>query len=494
MRMVKSLLLGTAAGFVALAGAQAADLPVKAKPVQYVKICDLYGAGYFYVPGTETCIKLGGYVRFNTYYNNTSGTVYTNGGFGRFNNAETKDVTTRARVYLTGDVRSQTSFGTLRSYYAVQIQNPTGNANGVGTGSAATVNIIRGFIQFAGFTIGRSTSLTDTPDAFSSLTSGGWTAVGGTTGPTGINVIQYTAQFGNGFSASIGLEDSDQRDRAVYNMSNLAFPGTDASSSGASIGSTVPEITANLDVTQAWGSARIVGAVHNVRAAYYSGPAGAAFGNCAGLAAAYPGNEACGRPSDKWGYFIGAGFTITAIPGMPGDLFGVSGGYADGASAYGVGFGAINMFKDNKVTYGFAPDGVYDNRSGIQTTKSWWVSAAYQHAWTPNLKTSIYGAYTGVDFNKKAQDIIAPAVCGAGVPVSQCNPDYSYWLVGSRIFNWTPVQNLDIGLDIVYWKFNSAFKGANNGFVPGGPYTTIKKAGDNDVWYANLQITRSFWP
>jgi Porin subfamily len=59
MKMVKSLLLGTAAGLVAVAGAQAADLPVKAKPVQYVKICTLYGDGFYYVPGTNTCLKLG---------------------------------------------------------------------------------------------------------------------------------------------------------------------------------------------------------------------------------------------------------------------------------------------------------------------------------------------------------------------------------------------------------------------------------------------------
>ena len=63
MKMVKSLLLGTAAGLLAIAGAQAADLPVKAKPVQYVKICSLYGAGFFYMPGTDTCIKIGGWVR-----------------------------------------------------------------------------------------------------------------------------------------------------------------------------------------------------------------------------------------------------------------------------------------------------------------------------------------------------------------------------------------------------------------------------------------------
>ena len=61
MKMVKSLLLGSAAGLVAVAGAQAADLPVKAKPVEYVKICSLYGEGFFYIPGTDTCIKIGGW-------------------------------------------------------------------------------------------------------------------------------------------------------------------------------------------------------------------------------------------------------------------------------------------------------------------------------------------------------------------------------------------------------------------------------------------------
>ena len=64
MKMVKSLLLGSAAGLVAVSGAQAADLPVKAKPVEYVKVCSLYGAGFYYIPGTDICMKIGGYVRY----------------------------------------------------------------------------------------------------------------------------------------------------------------------------------------------------------------------------------------------------------------------------------------------------------------------------------------------------------------------------------------------------------------------------------------------
>ena len=69
MKMVKSLILGSAAGLIAVSGAQAADLPVKAKAVEYVRICSLYGAGFFYIPGTDTCIKLGGYLRVDTTFN-----------------------------------------------------------------------------------------------------------------------------------------------------------------------------------------------------------------------------------------------------------------------------------------------------------------------------------------------------------------------------------------------------------------------------------------
>lgn len=39
MKTIKGLILGSAAGILAVGGAQAADLPVKAKAVEYVKVC-----------------------------------------------------------------------------------------------------------------------------------------------------------------------------------------------------------------------------------------------------------------------------------------------------------------------------------------------------------------------------------------------------------------------------------------------------------------------
>ena len=80
MKMVKSLLLGSAAGLVAVAGAQAADLPVKAKPVQYVKICSLYGVGFYYIPGTDMCIKIGGWVRAEAAWSTNGSSVGTTSG------------------------------------------------------------------------------------------------------------------------------------------------------------------------------------------------------------------------------------------------------------------------------------------------------------------------------------------------------------------------------------------------------------------------------
>ena len=123
MKMVKSLLLGSAAGLVAVAGAQAADLPVKAKPVQYVKICSLYGVGFYYIPGTDMCIKIGGWVRFEASYDTNGSSTRTQGG--DLNNRYTNELWYRMRGYITADARDQTEYGTVRGYIAVGISTDT---------------------------------------------------------------------------------------------------------------------------------------------------------------------------------------------------------------------------------------------------------------------------------------------------------------------------------------------------------------------------------
>uniref|UniRef100_UPI0025EE0153 porin n=1 Tax=Tardiphaga sp. TaxID=1926292 RepID=UPI0025EE0153 len=75
MKTIKGLILGSAASILAMGAAQAADLPVKAKAVEYVKVCSLYGAGFYYIPGTDTCIKIGGAIRLDVAFN---GNIYDN--------------------------------------------------------------------------------------------------------------------------------------------------------------------------------------------------------------------------------------------------------------------------------------------------------------------------------------------------------------------------------------------------------------------------------
>src|ERR1700694_4514475 len=173
MKMVKSLMLGSAAGLIAMSGAQAADLPVKAKAVEYVKVCSLYGAGFFYIPGTDTCIKLGGYMHIETPFN---GGIYDqpawNGDLGQGNRYRDY-FAARSRMALTVDTRTATEYGVVRTFLqgdfqfqtlgnnttnpAVAAATPTSTAffHNPGEGYTAVEFV---FIQFAGFTFGKSAS------------------------------------------------------------------------------------------------------------------------------------------------------------------------------------------------------------------------------------------------------------------------------------------------------------------------------------------------
>jgi len=166
MKMVKSLLLVSAAGLVAVSGAQAADLPVKAKPVEYVKICSLYGVGFYYIPGTDICMKLGGYVRFQQNFGSTDITGGPFAGVGGLNTrVSSEDQSYRVRWLLQHDTRQQTAYGTLRTYMILGFSQDSGTDTDITTNvRGAGVNRIyatRAFIQLAGFTFGKATSYFD---------------------------------------------------------------------------------------------------------------------------------------------------------------------------------------------------------------------------------------------------------------------------------------------------------------------------------------------
>jgi hypothetical protein len=525
MKMVKSLLLGSAAGFAAVAGAQAADLPVKAKPVEYVKVCSLYGAGFFYIPGTDTCIKIGGAVRVQTEFNGGNGGIPV--GFG--NNAEatqgaftrdrTDDVNYRTRIFFSVDARQQTDYGTLRTYFRFGVQNtsPTDNPASGGAASSGNLDNVdpfwdRAFIQFAGFTVGRTVSFYD------GLTWADFAYDNPRTtfdsGANGLTVWAYTAQFGNGVSASVSAEDPNGRFKGTYafgsqfgssinNPGNaLVFFNGDAGQPVASgLNTTVstqtgflfPDVVGSLRVDQAWGSAQVMAAMHDASGGYYYGTLPAIGGG---------GTVSFGHPSDAYGWAVGGAFTINLptfgatsnVNSQPNvDQFKASFSYTEGAVGYATNDNGVSQLVNGNTSIGFAQlyDGAYTTaglgNSQVKLTTAWSAYGGYQHIWTPNWRTSITGGYLSVTPDSSLQTAVCPASIGPGCL------SWSMWQVGTRT-QWNPVNQLDIGLEVLYSKLGSEFAGTNEVFneVPGGKNGLT--AADQDVWSVMFRVQRNFWP
>src|SRR5919201_2198795 len=163
MKVVKSLLLGTAATLIAVGGAQAADLPVKAKAVEYVKVCSLYGAGFFYIPGTDTCIKLGGYLRADVTFNGgPHGQPAWSGDLGQQNRYRDY-FAARSRLALTVDTRTATEYGVVRTFGQADFQFSTlgsnRNPNVLNTSLLTTTS----GTQIGGGLVANNANLLDTP-------------------------------------------------------------------------------------------------------------------------------------------------------------------------------------------------------------------------------------------------------------------------------------------------------------------------------------------
>src|SRR5450631_2202697 len=445
--MVKSLLLGTAAGLVAMSGAQAADLPVKAKPVQYVKICSLYGAGFYYIPGTDMCLKIGGYVRAEYGYG-MNGSLGGPPVGGNVNNRTTNDSVFRARGYITADARNQTEYGTVRSYIAVGVSGSdnTGSTN-LTAATGAVFDANRAFIQFAGFTFGVAQSFYDfyafaatgyIPDFYSDTGDPGW------------KVFGYTAQFGNGFSATVAAEM--RRSTQIVDVGSGGVLAS-AASTGATAISTItgggslaalpgyggfrmPDVVGNLRVDQAWGSAQVMGAVHQVNAAYYGQGASGGSGIL----------ENSGDPADKYGFAAGAGIKILTPFIGTGDYFQGQVNYTQGALRYMWVAGDTNPYiqHGNSAAYGVLSDGVFGsvsptNQTSINLTTGWGVAGAYEHFWNNHWRTSVHGSYVAVSYNSQANALLCGAEGqasggGTGSPVAfaGCDNNWQAWAIGSR--------------------------------------------------------------
>jgi len=506
MRAFKRLFLCSAAGLVAAANAHAADLPVKAKPIEYVKVCTLYGAGFWYVPGTDTCLKIGSYVREQVEWNAADGGRPIGFGnndeatAGRFDRTDTSQLNFRTRAAIGVDLRTQTEYGVLRSYLHGGFETKTEAGSGP---KNDVVYFNRGFVQFAGLTAGRIRSYFDI-NSFSPYSYEKASVISGDTGAKGIWGIAYTAQLGNGMSASLSFEDGGstsqgnnggQNSARGHLVSNLSIPGEFGlgTTSYDNEGWKIPDIVGNLRIDQAWGYAQVAAALHDASGGYYTAAAGDACGA----------NAFCqnlGHPGDAYGWAATGGFTLNNALGFRGDRVGAQATYSQGAAGYVTrSTGPFQLYgSGNSAAFGWITDGVFVSGSSIQLTTVWGVNGFYQHFWNPKWRTSLYGGYVEVDYGATATAMMCPA--GGGVSaavkmtgVSHCSPDFSWWQVGSRT-QWNPHPDLDIGVDVVLSHLNTAFAGtatlAANGARPGGVY----RIEDQDVLSVLFRIQRNFLP
>ncbi|WP_457090025.1 porin [Microvirga sp. P5_D2] len=412
MKLVKSLLLGSVAGLAAVAGAQAADLPVKkAAAVEYVRVCSTYGAGFFYIPGTETCLRVGGRVRAEFQYLEPTTREDDSIGF-------------RARGRIQLDARTATAYGLLRSFVRFEMTRDTG----VYGFSSTTANVDQAFIQFGGLTAGRSISFFDNSD----LPTEHFGTLRFSDAPN-VNLFAYTFSFGNGFSASIALEEG--RYAGTEFGDTVAF--TEA-------GQRMPDVVANVQYTGTWGSALLAGAVHQLRSAVIPGLAPLGFDDI---------------PDTDYGFAVTAQGSVNLPSLAPGDALWIAATYADGAMGY-LGFDSTN-------TVGRSTTDIVDAYIGadgdIKTGRGWSVAGGLRHYWTPEVRQSVFGSYARVEYGSFASDI-------AGF-----NPDFNEWRVGTNVI-WQPVDGLDLGVEVLY---------ANQ-----DPRGVDVRSGD--AWEGRIRVQRDF--
>lgn len=364
MTLIKSILLGSAAGIVAVASAQAADLPTKkgAPSAEYVKVCTINVGGTpivgFTLPGSDTCLKISGYD--SAQYTVASHADAGQNAFGMFNRAQ-----------VDFDAVSNTGAGPLLAHIEIQADYGTGfdsRYGGYGAGFART-QANSAFITWAGLTAGKHGSFFDyfaggpAWDDFISPDHSG--------GP--VPLLAYTVAVGGGFAATLSLESPEP---------------------AGSEGFRSPDIVGQLKLTQPWGNVQLSGVAH------------------------YVNNETFApEPSDKtWGYAFLGGLTFQ-IPSYSGADIKLQGVYAHDAIAYS-GLTSPGDFNysgpagENGVL-GLDGDTFFNFNGGFSDSSAYSIAAALDIPLSPTFKVTPEASYGSVTYSSSPAK--ADAFVGGGV-------------------------------------------------------------------------------
>ena len=510
MTLIKSLLLGSAAGIVAVASAQAADLPTKkAAPVEYVKVCNVGGITGWTLPGSDTCVKFSGYItaqveggNLNTQYNYGSiadaATAAANpfipqsaavaAALAAINTGTPTglplDSRTTQRVLIAAspaqnnttfnrnefgwttranfgfDIASNTAYGPLIGHFDLNSEMGNGFDN---TGQLVYVNT--GYVTWAGITAGKAQS-------FYSFTGGGdnW-ANFASPDQKGFNepdLLAYTASFGGGFSVTIAAQSSGTNggsgagtDVGAPNFGNIGVnSGTPSLITYGGV--KWPDFVGALHVKQGWGEAQISGVIHDVNVydpAYNVAP----FNNVTGSAGCGLSQAlACNAQHNQIGWGIDAGVKINLPSFGAGDDALLTGSYTQSAVWYS-GLPDMMWGENGQVNGNGQPMFMQDAFFNPVTNSwskptAWSVSALIEHHFTPQFYLDLEGSVGQLKWSNQGGgcSLIGLAGCTiASYATGAISPSATTWLVGADL-GWNPVNNLNFDLELMYQSTNQS--------------------------------------
>jgi hypothetical protein len=333
--------------------------------------------------------------------------------------------------------------------------------------------------------------------------------IGGHDTVTGVNNIQYTAQFGNGVSGTIGLDDPTVFNRtSVFNLSTgLNATGT---TGNAYDGVHSPDIVGNIRIDQAWGLFQISAAAHEVGASY----------NLLTASTAAPTNlsEISGHPDTKWGGSVMAALQIKNIPTGAGDDIKIDGTYTKGDTKNVISTSGASpsfaMFSGSgrayqSIGFGATTDAVYlptafGGTGDLKLTEAYGFRGAFNHNWDPFWSSSLFGSGSWVHYSGSAGDLTTAKgqFCAQYIASNKltaantsadfsCNPDYAVYQVGA-ITRWTPVKNLTFSGEVMYTRLDQKFTGAAT-LTPTAPKpTALYEFKDQNTVSFNVRAQRNF--
>ena len=465
-KLVKSLLLAAPATIVAIAVAQAADLPAnRAAPVAYVRVCDAYGSGFFYIPGTDTCLRVGGYVRFEMRYQPGHDIYNVSTGL-RSQVAASEDTTgMEVRGRIDVDARTQTNWGTVQTVVHLRGANADGVRAEAGAtqftpailpgGNKSTVlTMERAYIRFAGLTAGVSSEnfVTMPSYMYGPATKAGF--------PNGIKQLAYTATFGGGFSSTIAIESKGDFFANATTAGDGAINGGVPYAYGVTYANRLESgyaLVGNVRYDAKWGYFQINGATKD----------NTIDANTLGYGGATSTYNSLDGQTGRVGWAAGFSLRYNLPFIAPGDQFHFQFAYAHGFMGLVESTGSINNLSNSTGAARFL-GGVQSVPSDIVATSAaggvvtsvgspdaYQVYGLLTHYWSPTWRSNLQAGYLRITE--------PTAAASAGVQEGNAN----VYETGLNLI-WSPVKNFDIGVEIDYEHLNQTIQNPTVAYVRNG--------------------------